>query len=112
MDAILKNTETYQKWELYRNMYRTRVVEQPYGRTRRDNIMELIDLGIQLGIMYKLPINCKNFPQLKNDPDLKKLIKQGKLKRGRKVYIHSICNGTHSRDYLIKTEVTNETKEV
>lgn len=26
--------------------------------------------------------------------------------------IHSICNGTHSRDYLIKTEVTNETKEV
>lgn len=108
VDQIALNTEHYQKWELYRKMYKTTVVDQPYGKERRANIMELIEFGIQQGITNKLPINCKNAPQLKNDPDLKKLMKQGKLKRGRKVHIHSICNGNHTRDYLVKPKVPNE----
>lgn len=53
-----------------------RIEHMHYGKERRHYIMHMFDADPTL----KYAVNCKGSPQLKDDPDLRKLIKQNKLK--------------------------------
>lgn len=46
-----------------------------FGKERRSMILSAFD-SVDNPILY---VNCQHGPQLKDDPDLRKLIKQGKL---------------------------------
>jgi hypothetical protein len=68
------------------------VPEMAYGKERRATIMHLFDTTEDAAYC----VNTKYRPQMKDDPDLRKLVKQGKLK---------ILRGgmpTSRRTYLVK----------
>lgn len=64
----------------------------PYGKVRKQFIKDWF-LANPDGI---LAVNCKYRPQLKNDPDLSRLLKDGFLVRQR------IGDYTHKTTYLIR----------
>lgn len=45
-----------------------------YGKERRAKILESLSKG------FMFLVNCKHRPQMKRDPDLKRLVKQKKIK--------------------------------
>lgn len=53
--------------------------DPPYGKERRKRIKEMFDSEED----SRLAVNCKYRPQVKDDPDLKKLLKSGFLKQVR-----------------------------
>lgn len=65
----------------------------PYGKERRQFIMDWFDAHPE----GRYTVNCKHRPQVKDDPDLQKLIKSGFLKTLRQ-HIHP----AHATTYLIK----------
>lgn len=65
----------------------------PYGKERRKFIINWFDKHPE----GRYTVNCKHRPQVKADPDLRKLIKSGVLKSVRD-HIHP----AHAFTYLIK----------
>lgn len=53
-----------------------------YGKDRRKKILESLEKG------FMFMVNCKHRPQMKDDADLRRLVKQGKVK---------LCNYVDSR---------------
>lgn len=47
--------------------------EHNYGGKRRKMIYEILASGVEF------PVNCRHTIQTKNDPDIQKLLKQGKI---------------------------------
>lgn len=64
--------------------------DMPYGKDRRKLIKEYF----LENPTYEAMVDCEHCQQVKNDPDLKKLIKQGFLKRNRSRY------GSSNRTFL------------
>ena len=69
----------------------------PFGKERRRYIMDAFESNAN----SYFAVNCEFRPQLKADPDLRKLIKQGKLKAIRATQ-HSYRNGNFRRTFLVK----------
>lgn len=74
------------------------VIRMPFGRERRNKLLVFLENG------YMFLVNCKHNIQIKNDPDLKRLIKQNKIR---------LCNMLDSRRcskqfIRINKELSNE----
>jgi hypothetical protein len=65
----------------------------PYGKERRAIIKQWFDTHTE----GRYRVNCKYRPQMKHDPDLKKLVRIGFLKTKREWE-----SRTHRKTYLVK----------
>ena len=70
-----------------------------FGKERRAHILKSFDLT-ENAALY---VNCRHRPQLKNDPDLRKLIKQKKLVMHRSKPVWQDL-GTTSYTFLTKAD--------
>lgn len=82
------------EWEVRNSMWRMHVVSNPYGAQRRENMLRVLT-------SEDMPVNCKYCVQVKNDPDLKRLIKDGKVKIVRKGYNSCLSKSTTKKQYAV-----------
>ena len=87
---LLKRTD----WEIRRAMWNMNVISNPYGAQRRKNMLRVL-------ASEDMPVNCKYCIQVKNDPDLKRLIKEGLVKIVRRPWNSCISKPTTNKQYAV-----------
>lgn len=81
--------------------------EPPYGKGRREALKKMFDVGE--GDVAYLCVNTKYRPQMKTDPDLRKLVKDGFLRQirldwfvFRKTHKGPFKKAGHRKTFLVK----------
>lgn len=81
-------------WEIRRAMWNMHVVSNPYGAQRRKNRLRVL-------ASKDMPVNCRYCVQVKNDPDLKRLIKERLVKIVRRPWNGCMSKPTTNRQYAV-----------
>lgn len=85
------------EWEVRRALWYMNVVSNPYGAQRKQNMLRVL-------ATHDMPVNCKYCVQVKNDPDLKRLIKDGKVKIVSRPWNSCISKPTTTKQYATLVE--------